>query len=561
MGNGSQIGTVGFQHQSIEALSFRRLHQLEVPGECDHAGERGQRSPFHQAFDLRNPFGKAMKDDPFPIYSRAIDLLYAILKGTAGVNDDRAIPFLRPKKLPSERVLLPPDRSLGRFRVLGQVKVIESDLPQGDRADGFRPKVGQASGFFLPIAFDVTGMQSDRMMNPSGEPLGQREIIGPIRRACAHRNHLPDPGVLRPLKDLFQLSLAEETLQMAMTVKPRHVLDQYEKICHDRHPKSFYLIKNFRKQKIQTMENVIILGTGCAGFTAGIYAARANLNPLILEGKQPGGQLTTTSEVENFPGFPEGIDGYDLMSNLRKQAIRFGARVENAFIDRVDFDSDCKRLYSGEKSFEAKVVIIATGAAPRLLGIPGEQEMYGGKGVTTCATCDGAFYRNMEVVVVGGGDSACEEALFLTRFCSKVTLVHRRDQLRASRIMAERTLAHDKIDAIWDSAVEEILPDENGRVRGVLAKNLRDGSVREVSCKGVFIAIGHLPNTQPFKGILELDENGYLLPSAGSMVKTSVPGVFVAGDCADHVYRQAITAAGMGCQAAIEAERWLAESD
>ena len=309
------------------------------------------------------------------------------------------------------------------------------------------------------------------------------------------------------------------------------------------------------------MENVIILGTGCAGFTAGIYTARANLAPLILEGKQPGGQLTTTSEVENFPGFPQGVDGYELMDNLRKQATKFGARVENAFIDRVEFSSERKVLYSGEKSYEAKVVIIATGAAPRLLGIPGEQEMYGGKGVTTCATCDGAFYRDMDVVVIGGGDSACEEALFLTRFCSKVTLVHRRDELRASKIMAERTLAHEKIVAVWDSAVEEILPDEDGRVRAVKTTNLKSGDNQEISCKGVFIAIGHLPNTQPFDGILDLDPNGYLVPSRGSMVKTHIPGVFVAGDCADHVYRQAITAAGMGCQAAIEAERWLAESN
>ena len=309
------------------------------------------------------------------------------------------------------------------------------------------------------------------------------------------------------------------------------------------------------------MENVIILGTGCAGFTAGIYTARANLSPLILEGKQPGGQLTTTSEVENFPGFPEGVDGYELMDNLRKQAGKFGARVENVFIDRVDFSEDRKVLYSGEKSYESKVVIIATGAAPRLLGVPGEQEMYGGKGVTTCATCDGAFYRNMDVVVIGGGDSACEEALFLTRFCSKVTLIHRRDELRASKIMAERTLAHEKIEAVWDSAVEEILPGEDGKVRAIRTKNLKTGDILEINCKGVFIAIGHLPNTQPFEGILDLDENGYLVPSLGSMVKTKILGVFVAGDCADHVYRQAITAAGMGCQSAIEAERWLAESN
>ncbi len=309
------------------------------------------------------------------------------------------------------------------------------------------------------------------------------------------------------------------------------------------------------------MENVIILGTGCAGFTAGIYTARANLDPLILEGKQPGGQLTTTSEVENFPGFPDGVDGYELMNNLRKQATKFGARVENAFIDRVEFSDDRKVLYSGEKSYEAKVVIIATGAAPRLLGIPGEQEMYGGKGVTTCATCDGAFYRDMDVVVVGGGDSACEEALFLTRFCSKVTLVHRRDELRASKIMAERTLAHEKIEAVWDSAVEEILPGEDGRVRAIKTKNLKNGNTCEISCKGVFIAIGHLPNTQPFEGILDLDTNGYLVPSNGSMVRTNIAGVYVAGDCADHVYRQAITAAGMGCQSAIEAERWLADTN
>ena len=307
------------------------------------------------------------------------------------------------------------------------------------------------------------------------------------------------------------------------------------------------------------MENIIILGTGCAGFTAGIYTARANLNPLILEGRQPGGQLTTTSEVENFPGFPEGVDGYSLMDQLRKQATRFGARVENAFIDKVDFSGDTKILFSGNKKFESKAVIIATGAAPRLLGIPGEKEMYGGKGVTTCATCDGAFYRNMDVIVVGGGDSACEEALFLTRFCSKVTLVHRRDELRASQIMAERALAHEKIEVVWDSGIQEILPDEAGKTRAITVENLKTNELSEISCKGVFIAIGHVPNTQPFKDILPLDSNGYLVSDQGSQVQTQIPGVYVAGDCADHVYRQAITAAGMGCQAAIDAERWLAE--
>ena len=307
------------------------------------------------------------------------------------------------------------------------------------------------------------------------------------------------------------------------------------------------------------MENVIILGTGCAGFTAGIYAARANLNPLILEGKQPGGQLTTTSEVENFPGFPEGIDGYSLMEHLRKQALKFGARVENAFVDRVALDESEKSLFAGEKIYQAKSIIIATGAAPRLLGVPGEKELFGGKGVTTCATCDGAFYRGMDVVVVGGGDSACEEALFLTRFCTKVTLIHRRNELRASKIMAERTLAHEKIEPLWDSAVDEILADEDGKARAVQVTNLKSGETKEVECKGVFIAIGHLPNTQPFREVLPLDDNGYLIPESGSSVKTALPGVYVAGDCADHVYRQAITAAGMGCQAAIEAERWLAD--
>ena len=307
------------------------------------------------------------------------------------------------------------------------------------------------------------------------------------------------------------------------------------------------------------MENIIILGTGCAGFTAGIYTARANLNPLILEGRQPGGQLTTTSEVENFPGFPQGVDGYSLMDQLRKQATRFGARIENAFIDKVDFNGDTKILFAGNKKFEAKAIIIATGAAPRLLGVPGEKEMYGGKGVTTCATCDGAFYKNMDVIVAGGGDSACEEALFLTRFCSKVTLIHRRDELRASKIMAERTQAHEKIEILWDSAIKEILPDETGKTRAVSVINLKTKEVLEISCKGVFIAIGHVPNTQPFKDILSLDSNGYLVAVEGSQVQTSIPGVYVAGDCADHVYRQAITAAGMGCQAAIDVERWLAE--
>ena len=271
------------------------------------------------------------------------------------------------------------------------------------------------------------------------------------------------------------------------------------------------------------MEDVIILGTGCAGFTAGIYTARANLNPLILEGKQPGGQLTTTSEVENFPGFPEGIDGYDLMDQLRKQAVKFGARVENAYVDKVDFSQPVKVLYAGDRKLEAKTVIIATGAAPRLLNIPGEAEMFGGKGVTTCATCDGAFYRDMEVVVVGGGDSACEEALFLTRFCSKVTLIHRRNELRASKIMADRTLAHEKITPLWDSAVQEVLPDEEGKAKGIRVKNLKTGDESEVPCKGVFIAIGPFPIRAHSKGSFLLMKTAISFPNRAAWSKLRFP--------------------------------------
>ena len=307
------------------------------------------------------------------------------------------------------------------------------------------------------------------------------------------------------------------------------------------------------------MENIIIIGTGCAGFTAGIYAARANLNPLILEGKQPGGQLTTTSEVENFPGFPEGVDGFMLMDNLRKQALKFGARIENTYVNSVKLDDSKKVLNAGGKSIEAKAVIIATGAAPRLLGIPGEKEMYGGMGVTTCATCDGAFYRDMDVVVIGGGDSACEEALFLTRFCSSVTILHRRDKFRASQIMAQRAVDHPKINVQWNTKPEKINPGEDGKVKSISILNLENEERSEIECKGVFIAIGHVPNTEFLNDSLPLDENGYLIPRTNSSVLTSIEGVYVAGDCADHVYRQAITAAGMGCQAAIEAERWLAE--
>ncbi|MBC2593269.1 thioredoxin-disulfide reductase [Ruficoccus amylovorans] len=307
------------------------------------------------------------------------------------------------------------------------------------------------------------------------------------------------------------------------------------------------------------MENVIIIGTGCAGLTAAIYAARANLEPLVIEGTQPGGQLTTTSEVENFPGFPEGIDGYTLTDNIRKQAARFGAKFASDVIGSVELKGDVKILKSSGKTYETRTLIIATGARPRLLGIPGEQEMYGGKGVTTCATCDGAFYRGMEVIVVGGGDSACEEALFLTRFASKVTILHRRDEFRASKIMADRTLAHDKIEVRWNTVPEEVLADESGNMRAVRVKDVKSGAVSEIEAKGFFIAIGHIPNTAFLGDEIPTDEDGYIVSNHASGVHTEIEGVYVAGDCSDHVYRQAITAAGMGCRAAISAERYLTD--
>jgi thioredoxin reductase (NADPH) len=308
-----------------------------------------------------------------------------------------------------------------------------------------------------------------------------------------------------------------------------------------------------------SVENVVIIGTGCAGLTAAIYTGRANLNPLVLEGPLPGGQLTTTSEVENFPGFPHGIDGFQLMQNLREQATRFGTRFEQALVTSVDFSTMPRKLIAADRTILAKSVIIATGASPRMTGIPGEKELYGGKGVTTCATCDGAFYRKMEVAVIGGGDSAAEEALFLTRFASKVYLVHRRDTLRASKIMADRAMSHEKIQCVWDSAPLAAEGVEQGAVSGLRIRNIKTGAESVLPVKGIFIAIGHVPNTAAFAPPLHVDDNGYFKPSHGSHIQTNVPGVYVAGDCADHVYRQAITAAGMGCAAAIEAERWLAE--
>jgi thioredoxin reductase (NADPH) len=308
------------------------------------------------------------------------------------------------------------------------------------------------------------------------------------------------------------------------------------------------------------MEKVVIIGTGCAGLTAAIYTARANLNPLVLTGTMPGGLLTTTSVVENFPGFPEGIDGYELMTRMQQQAERFGARVKFATLEGVKLSKSPFTLTVDGETVQARTLIIASGAGHKHLGAPGEEALEK-KGVTYCATCDGALpmFRNQPLVVVGGGDSACEEALYLTRFGSKVHLIHRRDTLRASIIMAERVLNHEKIEVHWDSAVTEIRDVEAGKVTGVRLKNIQTGDESELPCAGVFIAIGHVPNTQLFKGVLDMDENGYIKPLHGA--NTNIPGVFVAGDCSDHVYRQAITAAGTGCAAAIDAERYLAALD
>jgi thioredoxin reductase (NADPH) len=305
------------------------------------------------------------------------------------------------------------------------------------------------------------------------------------------------------------------------------------------------------------MEKVVIIGTGCAGLTAALYTARANLRPLVLTGLQPGGLLTTTSIVENFPGFPDGIDGYELMCRMQKQAEHFGARVQFASVEAVDLSKQPFALTVDGEKLEAETIIIASGASHRHLGLESEG-LLEKKGVTFCATCDGALpmFRNQPLVVVGGGDSACEEAMYLTRFASTVHLIHRRDSLRASRIMTDRTLAHAKVHPVWDSVVTEVLDPNLDKVTGVRIKNVKTNAESVLPTAGVFVAIGHVPNTQLFKGVIDMDENGYILRKHGS--QTNVPGVFVAGDCSDHVYRQAITAAGMGCAAAIDAERFLA---
>ena len=303
------------------------------------------------------------------------------------------------------------------------------------------------------------------------------------------------------------------------------------------------------------IENVLIIGSGPAGDTAALYAARADLKPLVIDGITPGGQLTITTDVENYPGFPEGVMGPELMFKFREQAERFGARYVNGSVTAVDFSNRPFRIEVDEEdNYYAKTVIISSGATASLLGVPGEAELMG-RGVSACATCDGFFFRDKELVVVGGGDTAMEESTFLTKFASKVHVVHRRDQLRASRIMQERAFNNPKIDFVWDSVVEEILGVEEGEVKSVKLRNVKTDEVIVRPIDGVFMAIGHKPNTEPFIGHVDTNENGYIITHDGT--KTNVPGVFASGDVQDWVYRQAVTAAGTGCMAAIDAEQFL----
>ena len=305
------------------------------------------------------------------------------------------------------------------------------------------------------------------------------------------------------------------------------------------------------------MEKVIIVGSGCAGLTAAIYAARANLSPLVLEGRQPGGQLSTTTLVENFPGFPEGIDGPQLIMNMHAQAEKFGARFAYSEVTDYDGSGDIVRVKIDDKWVETRSLIIASGAAARWLGLENEEKLIG-HGLTSCATCDGAFYRNVPVCVIGGGDSAAEEALFLTRFASKVYLIHRRDKLSASKIMADRVLDCEKIEPIWNTVVTKYVPDEKGEMSAVMLRNVETHEERVLPVACVFVAIGHDPNTKAFQGKLETDPDGYLL--ARHLAESKHPGVFIAGDVSDRVYKQAVTAAGSGCAAAMEAEKYLSHN-
>jgi thioredoxin reductase (NADPH) len=305
------------------------------------------------------------------------------------------------------------------------------------------------------------------------------------------------------------------------------------------------------------MEKVVIIGSGPAGYTAALYASRANLNPLLIDGPQPGGQLTTTTLVENYPGFPEGIMGPELMDKMKAQAAHFGTRYKTGLVTKVDFSKRPFKLWVDEKELvEAEAVIISTGASAKYGGVPREMEMVG-HGVSACATCDGFFFKNQDIAVVGGGDSAMEEALFLTKFGKTVTLIHRREEFRASKIMLERAKANPKIQWMLNAVVTELKGEKE--LEGVKVKNLKTNEVKDYPFTGLFFAIGHVPNTAIFKGQLDMDEVGYLkLPNPPKTI-TNIPGVFASGDVADHYYRQAVSAAGMGCMAAIEAERWLAE--